>query len=97
MEKLNREEKITVINITHYMEEAARADRVIVINDGSLVFDGSAKEVFSNVQRLHEIGLEAPQGKELVHLLMRDGLIEKSDALSADECTEAVLNLLKKN
>ena len=97
MEKLNREEKITVLNITHYMEEAARADRVIVINDGSLIFDGTAKEVFSNVERLHEIGLEAPQGKELLHLLSKDGYDFDSDALSEEECTDALLKALKTN
>ncbi len=97
MEKLNREEKITVLNITHHMEEAARADRVIVINDGSLIFDGTAKEVFSNVERLHEIGLEAPQGKELLHLLSKDGYDFDSDALSEEECTDALLKALKTN
>ena len=96
MEKLNREENITVINITHYMDEAARADRVIVINDGSLIFDGSAKSVFSNVERLHEIGLEAPQGKELIHELMQLGYDIDGDALSEEECTEALIKLLKK-
>ena len=94
MEKLNREEKITVINITHYMDEAARADRVIVINDGKMIMDGSAKDVFGKVDILHEIGLEAPQGKELLHALSISGYGVDEDALSEDECVEALISLL---
>ena len=74
MEKLNREENITVINITHYMEEAARADRVIVINDGEMILDGTPREVFSKVELLHKIGLESPQSTELVQQLKKSGL-----------------------
>ena len=95
MEKLNREESITIINITHYMEEAARADRVIVINDGKLIMDGTAKEVFSHVDELHSIGLESPQGRELINELNKAGLNIDTDALNEDECTEAILNKLK--
>ena len=94
MEKLNREEKITVINITHYMDEAARADRVIVINDGRLLLDGSAKEVFSNVDTLHKIGLEAPQGKELIFDLIKIGYPLDQNALDEDECAEALIKFL---
>ena len=96
MEKLNREEKITVINITHYMDEAARADRVIVINDGKLLLDGTAKEVFARVDTLHEIGLEAPQGKELIFSLSKLGYQLNEEALDEDECFEALKNLLTK-
>ena len=96
MERLNREEKITVLNITHYMDEAARADRVIVINDGKITLDGTAKEVFSHVEKLHEIGLEAPQGRELIHSLCAEGIDIKSNALTENECTEALLNYLGK-
>ena len=96
MEKLNREEGITVINITHYMEEAARADRVIVINDGRLVLDGNAKGVFANVDYLHSIGLEAPQGKELLYMLKKEGYDVSDDALSEDECVEALIELISK-
>ena len=96
MEKLNREEKITVINITHYMDEAARADRVIVINDGKLLLDGTAKEVFASVDTLHEIGLEAPQGKELIFSLSKLGYQLNEEALDEDECFEALKNLLTK-
>ncbi len=95
MEKLNREENITVINITHYMEEAARADRVIVVNDGHVAMDGTAKEVFREVDKLHEMGLEAPQGRELIHSLKAAGLDICSDALSDRECISELLQYLK--
>ncbi len=95
MEKLNREEKITVINITHYMDEAARADRVVVINDGRLLLDGTAKEVFANVNTLHEIGLEAPQGKELIFALAEMGIELDQKALSEQECADTLINYLK--
>ena len=95
MEKLNRDEGITIINITHYMEEAARADRVVVINDGRLVMDSSAKEVFSKVDLLHSIGLEAPQGVELVKELRDLGYDISCDVLSEDECFAAVLSLFR--
>lgn len=97
MERLNREENITIINITHYMDEAARADRVIVINDGETVLDGTAKEVFSKVEALRSMGLEAPQGRELIHELRAVGISIDTDALNERECTEAILNFLKEN
>ncbi len=95
MEKLNREEGITVINITHYMEEAARADRVVVINDGKLLLDGSAKEVFSDIPLLHRVGLEAPQGAELIHALKKDGFGIEGDSLTEEESVETLLAFLR--
>ena len=95
MERLNREEGITVINITHYMEEAARADRVLVINDGKLIFDGAPKRIFKHVDELHEIGLEAPQGRELIHELLKAGFVIDTDALSEEECTAALIGYLE--
>ncbi len=95
MEKLNREEKITVINITHYMEEAAKADRVIVINDGKILLDGTAREVFSNIELLHEVGLEAPQGAELIELLRKDGFKIEGDSLTEEECIETLSAFLR--
>lgn len=96
MEKLNREENITVINITHYMDEAARADRVIIINDGKMAFDGTAKEVFSNVEMLHSMGLEAPQGNELINLLRAEGLEIEGDTMTEDECVQTLFDFLSK-
>ena len=95
MEKLNREEGITVLNITHYMNEAARADRVIVINDGRIALDGTPKEVFKKVDVLREIGLEAPQGRELLYELSKLGYSIESDALTELECVEALIKFLK--
>ena len=96
MERLNREEGITVINITHYMEEAARADRVIVVNDGNIVLEGDPEGVFSQVDFLHSIGLESPQTIELLHALRNAGIDIADGALSQDECTESLYELLKK-
>ena len=96
MERLNREEGITVINITHYMEEAARADRVIVINDGEVALDGTAREVFSQVDMLHSMGLESPQGVELVWELSRAGIDIDTDVLSAEECECAIAAALER-
>lgn len=96
MEMLNRDEGITVINITHYMDEAARADRVVVINDGELVMDGAPLDIFAKVDMLHSIGLEAPQGVELIHLLNSRGMNIDEKVLSVEECTEALFNYLSK-
>ena len=95
MEKLNREEGITVINITHYMNEAALADRVIVINDGRIAMDDVPRAVFSRVDELRAIGLEAPQGRELIYELSRAGVNINTDALCESECTDALLDFLK--
>ena len=97
MERLNREEGITVLNITHYMEEAARADRVIVINDGRLAMDGTPRQIFSDVKKLRDIGLDAPQGNELVLELKNAGLDVKGDSLTEDECIETLYNFLSVN
>ena len=94
MEKLNKEEGITILNITHYMEEAARADRVIVINDGKLALDGTPREVFKNVEKLRSMGLEAPQGNELVLELKNAGLNFVGDSLTEDECIETLYKFL---
>ena len=95
MERLNREEGITIINITHYMEEAARADRVIVINDGRVALDGTAREVFSRTAELHSMGLESPQGVELVAELRTAGIDIAREVLTAEECEAAIAQLLE--
>ena len=94
MEKLNKEEGITVLNITHYMEEAARADRVIVINDGVIALDGTPREVFAKVDKLRRMGLEAPQGNELVLELKNAGLNIKGESLTESECVETLYKFL---
>ncbi len=89
--RLNREENLTVVLITHHMNEAVLADRVVVIEDGCIVKDGTPKEIFSDVPFLHAAGLDAPQVTELIHLLSEDynlsqqydfpkGILEEADA-----------------
>ena len=95
MERLNREEGITIINITHYMEEAARADRVIVINDGRVALDGTARKVFSRTAELHSMGLESPQGVELVAELRAAGIDIAGEVLTAEECEAVIAQLLE--
>ena len=93
--KLNREENMTVIQITHYMEEAVLADRVIVIDDGHPVLDGTPAEVFSDVKRLHTLGLEAPQGAELAEKLRDAGIEIDGNCIDPDECAEIICKLLE--
>ena len=83
-----------MINITHYMDEAARADRVVVINDGEIMLDGTPREIFAKTDVLHSVGLESPQGCELVAMLRQEGVEIPGDPLTEDECTEAILKLL---
>ncbi len=97
MEKLNREEGITVINITHYMDEAARADRVMVINDGRIAISGTSREVFAEVDLLHSLGLESTQGNELVRLLSGAGLDVTGDSLTEEECVDTLLRFISEN
>ena len=96
MEKLNRENKMTILHITHYMEEAARASRVIVISDGRILLDGTPKEVFSQVDTLLACGLEAPQGTELLHELSMIGYPLPHDCLTVSECADALDRLLSR-
>ena len=96
MEKLNKEEGITVLNITHYMDEAARADRIIVMNDGVIVLDDTPKSIFSRVDYLHAIGLEAPQTVELKNKLSTLGIVIDSDSLSEDEIASEIEEYIRK-
>lgn len=94
MERLNKEEGITVINITHYMDEAVRADRVIVMNNGELIMDDTSEKVFSDVHALHKIGLEAPQGNELLYLLRKSGVDIQGNAITNEECVDILYDFL---
>lgn len=91
MERLNRDFGITILNITHHMDEAIRADRVIVINDGEVRIDGTPREVFSNMELLLEYGLEAPQSTELLHELNIMGESFTLPCLDIEECVDAIL------
>ena len=93
--RLNREMGITVVFITHYMEEAANADRVVVMDSGKIVLDGSPKEVFTQVETLKSIGLDVPQVTYLSYLLRGTKLELPKDILTASECADAILKLLE--
>lgn len=85
IKRLNREENITTLHITHFMEEAVQADRVIVMEKGRKILEGTPKEVFSNIQMLREIGLDVPYMTELASLLREEGLEISNDILTVDE------------
>ncbi len=89
-QKLNREEGITVILITHYMEEAYQADRVVVMDSGHIVDDGTPREVFRHVEKLKEIGLEVPPMTELAYLLRQSGMDIPEDVMETEEMVEAL-------
>jgi ABC-type cobalt transport system, ATPase component len=83
--KLNKEENITIVLITHYMEEAVNADRVVVMEDGEIVMSGTPKEVFSKVEELKKLGLDVPQVTELAYELRKEGINIPEDILTVDE------------
>lgn len=91
---LNREKGITVVLITHYMDEAAQADRVIVIDDGEIVLDDIPKKVFSNVEMIKSLGLDVPQVTELAYELNKLGIGIKNDVLTIDECFTELTKVL---
>ena len=88
--RLNRERGITVVLITHHMAEAENADRVIVMNDGQVAMDGAPHDVFAQVDRLHELGLAAPDTVELLHLLREAGMDVPLTGLTVDECADTI-------
>ena len=92
--RLNKEENMTVLLITHYMDEAALADRMIVMRDGQVLLDGTPKEVFVRTEELKSTGLDIPQAAELIHELAAAGLPVKRDAITVDECVEEIMKLL---
>lgn len=93
--KLNREIGITILFITHYMEEAAMADRIIVMNDGQVMMDDKPANVFSHVSELKAIGLDVPQVTELAARLHRDGVEIQQDILDVDGCVKQLSKLLE--
>ena len=90
VKKLNREQKMTVVLITHYMDEAVQADRVVVIDNGIIKMDGKPSEVFPQVDKLKNLGLDVPQSTELIYRLNRAGLALRADVLNTDECIEVL-------
>ncbi len=93
--RLNRE-GITIVLITHYMEEAVLADRVLVMDDGDIVIQGTPREVFAQVERLRSLELDVPQPTDLCYELIKEGVPLPSDVLSVDECAAALLLQLER-
>lgn len=91
--QLNKEEGITVILITHYMEEAVRADRVFVMHEGHLVMEGTPKQIFSQVDQLKSYHLDVPQVTELAYELNKEGIMLPSDILTVDEMVDTLCQL----
>lgn len=94
--RLNREKNITVIMITHYMEEAAMADRIVVIDDGKLLLDGTPSEVFEQDSLLKSCGLNVPQCTELIHSLRRQGFDIDGECVTPEQCAELLSTFLTK-
>lgn len=92
---LNREKGITVVLITHHMNEAEEADRVIVMDHGKVAMDGTPKAVFSQVEMLRSMGLTTPDTVDLLDRLRKDGWDVPLDALTIDECADAIAAVLR--
>ena len=87
---LNKEKGITVVHITHYMNEAVEADRVIVMNDGGIMMSGTPAEVFSRVGELRSVGLGIPQTAELLHMMREAGYDVRTDIFGVEECADEI-------
>ena len=95
VKRLNKEFGITVIFITHYMDEAAKADRVVVMDKGKIVLDDVPRKVFANDETLKKVGLDVPQATELSKMLVRDGIKIPEDSLDIDELFENIKAVLE--
>ncbi len=92
---LNKEKDITVSLITHHMDEAAQAQRVVVLHKGEVALDGTPREVFSHVEKLHDMGLAAPETVELCWELNAEGFDLPLERLNAEECAQTLYEVLK--
>ena len=95
VQKLNRENGVTVVLITHHMDEAARADRLIVMDHGKVIADGAPRTVFQDVEGLRSVGLTVPEPVGLLYALRQAGLDVPLDALTVEECAAAIAKALK--
>ena len=93
--RLNKDKKITVVLITHHMDEVAQADRVIVLHKGVVAADGTPEDVFSQVDMLHSIGLAAPETVELCRDLNKAGFELPLDQLTTEACARAIFEAVK--
>ncbi|HIV85942.1 MAG TPA: energy-coupling factor transporter ATPase [Candidatus Monoglobus merdigallinarum] len=94
--RLNREQGMTVVFITHYMDEAVKADRVIVMDSGVIAMQGTPREIFPQVERLVELGLDTPQSTYLMYMLNKQGLGLDGSVLDDKECAEALIRRIKR-
>ncbi|MBE7001782.1 MAG: energy-coupling factor transporter ATPase [Ruminococcaceae bacterium] len=95
IQRLNQEKKITVILITHHMDEAALAERVVVLHKGTVALDGTPAEVFCQVEKLHRLGLAAPDTVELCYSLNQQGFCLPLDRLNTEDCAQVLYDSLK--
>ncbi|MBQ8029062.1 MAG: energy-coupling factor transporter ATPase [Clostridia bacterium] len=93
--KLNKELGITVIFITHYMDEAVNADRVVVMDEGKIILNGTPKEVFVNIELLKKVGLDVPEATELSQMLINEGIELPEDILEIEELTNKLIEALE--
>lgn len=92
--RLNRDQGMTVVLITHYMDEAARCGRIIVMNDGKVLADGTPREIFPQVDLLHSVGLEVPQVTQMAYDLRKQGIDFPVDVLTVEEFADAFCSLM---
>jgi energy-coupling factor transport system ATP-binding protein len=97
MRDLRDNHGVTVVLITHHMDEAVDADRLIVMSDGEIIMDATPREIFRNIDALREASLDIPETALLLHELKKDGFDIKLDALSVDECADAIYTALHRN
>ena len=95
VKELNKNKGVTIVLITHYMDEAAQADRVVVMDRGKIVMDDKPKKIFSKVNEIKSLGLDVPQVTELVYGLNLDGFDLDREIITEDECVEALYEILK--
>lgn len=96
MKRLNKELGITVLFITHYMEEACEAERIVVMDDSHLVLDGTPSEIFSDVNYIRSLGLDVPQTSALAQMLRNDGIEISGETLSVDGLVESLAKILNR-
>ena len=93
IKELNKDHNITIVLITHYMDESAQADRIIVVDDGQIRMEGTPREVFSKVDVMKKIGLDVPQVTELAYELRKEGIDISTEILNIDEMVDAICQL----
>ena len=95
IKRLNKEMGITVVLVTHFMDEAVTADRVVVMDSGKVIMDGTPREVFSQREKLYSVGLDIPQAMQLACALNAEGIDIATDILDENECADAIYKLLR--